>query len=80
VGGFRAWSIIVRPAGANPLIAYFLHPIVTELASFTGLSKTLLAYKGSHDASVVVLGSLAMALFVCAITGLLARMGLQVRL
>ena len=80
VGGFRAWSIIVRPAGANPLIAYFLHPIVTELASLGGLSKTLLAYKGSHDASIVVAGSLAMALFVCAVTGLLARLGLRVRL
>jgi predicted acyltransferase len=80
VYGFRSWSIIVQPAGANPLIAYFLHPIVTELASLSGLSKTLLAYKGSHDALIVVAGSLAMAFFVCAVTGLLARLGLRLRL
>ena len=26
VRGYRAWSIVVRPAGANPLIAYLFHP------------------------------------------------------
>jgi len=80
VAGHRAWSIVVRPAGANPLVAYFLHPIVLGLVSQAGLWGTLLKYKGSHDPWVVVLGSLGMALFVCAATGMLARLGLRVRL
>ena len=72
VAGWRAWSIVVRPAGANPLIAYFLHPIVIGLVSLTGAWSAVLGYKTSHDPSVVVGGSLAMAFFVCAATGLLA--------
>jgi heparan-alpha-glucosaminide N-acetyltransferase len=80
VAGWRAWSIVVRPAGANPLIAYFLHPIVIDLVSLTGARSAVLGYKASPDPSVVVSGSLAMAFFVCAATGLLARLGLRVRL
>ncbi len=80
VAGFRAWSIIVRPAGANPLIAYFLHPVVTGLVSMAGLWNSLLSYKSSHDTWVVVAGSLGMALFVCAATGLIARLGLRMHL
>lgn len=80
VGGWRAWTIVVRPAGANPLIAYFLHPIVTTGLSLAGLWGSVLAYKDSASPGVVVAGSLAMALFVCALTGLLARAGLRVRL
>ena len=80
VAGYRAWSIVVRPAGANPLVAYFLHPIVLGLVSMAGLWGSLLKYKGSDDPWVVVLGSLGMAFFVCAATGLLARLGLRVRL
>jgi hypothetical protein len=40
----------------------------------------VLGYKSSHDTSVVVGGSFAMAFLVCAATGLLARLGLRVRL
>ena len=43
VAGLRAWSIVVRPAGANPLVAYFLHPIVVGLISVAGLENTLRA-------------------------------------
>ena len=75
-----AWSIVVRPAGANPLVAYFLHPIVVGLVELTGASNVVLSYKESHDPLVVVGGSLVMAFFVCAATGLLARLGLRVRL
>lgn len=80
VGGRRAWTIIVRPAGANPLIAYFLHPVVTTGLSLAGLWGPVLGYKDSESPAVVVAGSLAMALSVCALTGLLARAGLRVRL
>ena len=80
VAGFCSWSIIVRPAGANPLIAYFLHPIVVGLVSLAGWEHSLLAYKGSHEPWVVIAGSLGMAFFVCAFTGLLARLGFRVHL
>ena len=80
VRGWRAWTMVVRPAGANPLIAYFLHPIVTTGLSLAGLWGPVLGYKDSESAGVVVAGSLVMALSVCALTGLLARAGLRVRL
>jgi len=77
VAGFQVWSIVVRPAGANPLLAYFLHPITVWLVGLSGLA--ILDYTGSKDPWVVVGGSAAMALFVCVVTGLLARLGLRVR-
>jgi predicted acyltransferase len=80
VAGLRAWSIAVRPAGANPLVAYFLHPIVTESVAAAGLWDAVLGYKDSSNPAIVVAGSFAMAIFVCALTGLLARVGLRVRL
>jgi heparan-alpha-glucosaminide N-acetyltransferase len=80
VAGLRRWSILIRPAGANPLVAYFLHPIVLALVSCIGLEKTLLAYKASADPGVVMAGSLGMATFICLATGLLGRLGLRMRL
>ena len=80
VAGFRAWSIVVRPAGANPLIAYFLHSIVIGLVSLGGFCDRLLAYKSSHEPWVVIAGSLGMAFFVCAGTGIIARLGLRMHL
>jgi predicted acyltransferase len=80
VARFRAWSVVVRPAGANPLLAYFLHPITLKAVSLAGLGDALLGYKAAHDPRIVVAGSLGMAFLVCAATGLLARAGLRVRL
>ncbi len=80
LAGWRAWSIFVRPAGANPLVAYLLHPIVTDGLGALGLWDTVLSYKNSGDPAVVIAGSLVMALVVCVLTGLLARIGLRVRL
>ena len=80
VAGFGGWSAPIRAAGANPLVAYFLHPILLGLASVTGFDSTLLAYKQSSDPWVVIGGSAAMAAFVCAAAGLLGRLGLRVRL
>ena len=42
--GIRGWSILVRPAGANPLVAYFLHPITVLAVGLAGLGGTLLGY------------------------------------
>jgi heparan-alpha-glucosaminide N-acetyltransferase len=80
IRGIRGWAILVRPAGANPLLAYFLHPIVVELIGVVGLYNPLLTYKDSSSPSIAVAGSLGMALFVCVVTGVLGRLGLRVRL
>jgi predicted acyltransferase len=80
VAGWRGGAALVRPAGANPLVAYFLHPILVELVSAAGLGGTVLAYQASPNPWVVIGGSAAMAAFVCAATGLLGWLGLRVRL
>ena len=80
VAGFRKWSILIRPAGANPLVAYFLHPIAVGTVILLGLGGSVLAYQDSPDWRVAVGGSLGMAAFVCAMTGLLGRLGLKVKL
>jgi heparan-alpha-glucosaminide N-acetyltransferase len=80
VSGIGGWAILVRPAGANPLLAYFLHPIVVELIGVLGLYNPLLTYQDSSNPSTAVAGSFGMALFVCVLTGLLGRLGLRVRL
>ena len=80
VAGIHGWDIFVRPAGANPLVAYFLHPITVGLISLAGLASPLLAYKQAANPYVVVGGSLGMALFICVLTGLLARLGLRMRI
>jgi predicted acyltransferase len=80
VAGSRGWSAPIRAAGANPLVAYLLHPIVLGLVSLAGLGSTVLAYKQSSDPLVVIGGSAAMAAFVCAAAGLLGRLGLRMRL
>ena len=80
VAGFGGWSAPIRAAGANALVAYFLHPIVLGLVSLAGLGSTVHAYKQSPDPWVVIGGSVAMAVFVCAAAGLLGRIGLRMRL
>jgi predicted acyltransferase len=80
VAGLGGWSAPIRAAGANPLVAYFLHPIVLGLASMAGLGSTVLAYKQSSDPWVVIGGSAAMAAFVCGAAGLAGRLGLRMRL
>ena len=79
VAGIEKWTILVRPAGANPLLAYFLHPITVELIVVTGLGERLLSYQDANNPYLVVGGSLGMALFVCVLTGILARIGLKIR-
>ncbi len=80
MAGYRGWSILVRPAGANPLVAYFLHPIIVESLSLVGLGDIVLKYKSSSQVWVIIGGSIGMAVVVCAATGLLGRLGVRVRL
>jgi hypothetical protein len=74
------WLMPLRAAGANPLVAYFLHPTVVELIVLAGLGDHVLAYKQAADPWAVVGGSLVMAAFICATAGLLGRLGLRMRL
>lgn len=71
-----AW---IAPAGASPLTAYLLHPLVRgALALVPGLG-VLQAYKApSAPAWIAVLGAIAMTTFVVWATGRLARIGVRV--
>ncbi len=77
---FRGVLAPLRAAGANALVAYFLHPIVLGLVSLAGVENTVLAYKQSSAPGVVIVGSAAVAAFVCAAAGLMGRLGLRMRL
>ena len=79
VAGFRGWSLPLRLAGENPLVAYFLHPVAVGTLILTGLGGKVLFYQDSPDLWVVIGGSLAMALVVCSVAGLLGRLGFRVR-
>ncbi len=76
---WSTWSIPFRPAGANPLIAYLLHPILLFTFSLTGIGVTIRAYSSSETAWVAVVGSAAMALAICGLTALIAKAGLRIR-
>jgi len=76
--GHQAWSVIVRPAGANPLMAYILHPLVFLIAGLAGLRLDF--YKDSSlPVFVNILGCLAMAFTIVGLTGLIGRLGLRMR-
>jgi predicted acyltransferase len=80
VRGAGGWTAPLRAAGANALLAYFLHPIVIGLILLTGFGDAVLAYKQAADVWQVVGGSLAMAVFVCLAAGVLGRLGVRMRL
>ncbi|MCB9601611.1 MAG: DUF5009 domain-containing protein [Sandaracinus sp.] len=69
----------LAPAGASPLTAYLLHPLVRgALGLIPGLG-VLQAYKGAQASPfVAVLGATAMTVFVVWATGRLARLGVRV--
>ncbi|MEN6427726.1 MAG: DUF5009 domain-containing protein [Phycisphaerales bacterium] len=78
VRGHRAWSVIVRPAGANPLLAYLLHPMLYLIAGIAGVSIDF--YKRPDlPLSVNILGCLAMAFVVVGVTGVVTRLGFRVK-
>jgi heparan-alpha-glucosaminide N-acetyltransferase len=78
VRGLRAWSIVVRPAGINPLLAYILHPMLYLAAGVVGIR--LGFYKSSELPLVVnIVGCLAMACLVVGLTGLVTRLGYRMK-
>lgn len=77
---YRSWATPIVPAGANPLIAYLVHPILLFILSLTGVSVWLRAYAISETPTVVILGSLVMSTVVCGITAAIAGSGVRVRI
>jgi predicted acyltransferase len=78
VRGHRAWSVIVRPAGVNPLLAYLLHPMLYLTAGVAGVPIDF--YKSSDlPLFVNILGCLAMAFLVMGVTGLVTRLDFRVK-
>jgi hypothetical protein len=74
----EGWSRAVRPAGANPLLAYVLHPILYAIAGFVNLPLDF--YKSSQlPLTVNIFGSLLMAFLVVQLTGLIARAGYRMK-
>ena len=73
------WSKLLAPAGANPLIAYLLHPIILFVLALTGLGATVRGYSASESGIVAVAGSVGMALVICGLTAAIARSGLRLR-
>ena len=75
---YRVWSLIVRPAGMNPLTAYILHPWIYIVAGFLHLP--IWFYKSSELPSVVaVFGCLVMAFAIVGFTGLIGRLGYRMK-
>jgi len=78
VRGHCTWSRVLRPAGANPLTAYLLHPWVLMTAGLVHFPVTL--YKNSElPVSVNILGCLAMAFAIVGLTGLISRLVLRMK-
>jgi predicted acyltransferase len=79
VAGTGGWAALLRAAGANALLAYFLHPVGIGLIFIAGFGDLVLAYKNAAAGWQIVGGSLAMAVFVCLTAGLLGRLGVRMR-
>jgi heparan-alpha-glucosaminide N-acetyltransferase len=78
VRGYRAWSIVIRPAGRNSLLAYLLHPTLFLIAGIAGIR--LGFYKSAElPVFVNIVGCLAMALAVVGLTGLITRLGYRMK-
>jgi hypothetical protein len=78
--GRRRWSRLFPPAGANPLLAYLLHPFVYLLVGLAGARAPAIPffYHGL-PAIGAVLGSLVMAFVVVQATGWIARAGYRLK-
>jgi heparan-alpha-glucosaminide N-acetyltransferase len=76
--GWRRWSRIIQPAGANPLLAYVLHPFLYLLAGLLQLPLDFY-HRGSWPLAVNLGGSLVMALVVVQLTGLIVRTGYRMK-
>jgi heparan-alpha-glucosaminide N-acetyltransferase len=78
--GHRGWSHLFQPAGANPLLAYLLHPFLYLLVGLAGgrALETAFFYHGL-PAVFAVIGSLVMAFAVVQATGWTAHAGYRLK-
>lgn len=75
---YRSWSMIVRPAGMNPLTAYILHPWIYIVAGFLHLP--IWFYKSDRlPAFISILCCLIMAFVIVGLTGLIGRFGCRMK-
>lgn len=80
VRGWQRWARWLRPAGANPLTAYILHPLIRgALAAIPGLGLLQLYKEPGQPAAVAVAGAVLMTLFVVWVTGRVAHHGLRLK-
>jgi predicted acyltransferase len=76
--GRGAWTKLVRPAGANPLLAYLLHPLLYLLAGVAAVPLDFY-HRPAWPLAVNIGGSFVMAIAVVQLTGLLARTGYRLK-
>jgi predicted acyltransferase len=76
--GRGGWTNLVRPAGANPLLAYLLHPLLYLAAGVAALPLDFY-HNPAWPLSLRIGGSLVMAIAVVQLTGLLARTGYRLK-
>lgn len=80
VRGFRAWARPLQPAGANPLTAYILHPLVRGALLIVPGLHVLQFYKAPHHSPwVATLGAASMTAFIVWCTAQLARWGIRLK-
>ena len=72
------WASFLQPAGENSLTTYIAPDILYYLIWSSGIP--VLIYKQSHEALVVIAGSVIWALLMVGLTALLARLKIKLRI
>jgi len=79
VKGWDGWARLIRPAGASPLTAYLLHPLVRGVLLLIPGLGALQWYKSSDAGpAAAVLGAALMTALIVWATGGLAKLGVRV--
>jgi len=76
--GRKKWAAIFKPAGQNSLTTYLAPDILYYIISMFGF--TILFYKQSDQAIVVILGSIVWALLMIGFAALLSKIGIRLKL
>jgi heparan-alpha-glucosaminide N-acetyltransferase len=74
----KKWTSFIKPAGENSLTTYLAPDILYYLIWISGIPVQF--YKHSADPLVIIAGSLAWALLMVALTALLVRFGIRLKL
>ena len=76
--GRKKWTVIFKPAGQNSLTTYLAPDILYYTIWVSGFS--ILFYKQSEHAIIVVLGSIVWALLMIGFAALLSKIGIRLKL